>query len=120
MRKPRALALAATLGATLAGRQPGLSAPRRQTPTFRSNVNAALLDIRVLDRDGAFVRELAKDDFVVEEDGVAQPVSTFELVDLPFTPARFRPSAARRSIPTWPPTRTRRDASTSFCSTTST
>jgi VWFA-related protein len=52
-------------------------------PTFKSNVNAVLMDVRVVDADGNLVRDLAKDDFQVEEDGKPQTISTFELVDIP-------------------------------------
>ena len=38
------------------------------TPTFRTGVNAVVLDVRVVDRDGRFIRDLDKDDFQVFED----------------------------------------------------
>ncbi len=52
-------------------------------PTFKSNVNAVLMDVRVVDADGNLVRDLTRDDFQVEEDGQPQTISTFELVDIP-------------------------------------
>ena len=42
------------------------------------------MDVRVVDAEGRFVRDLTKDDFQVEEDGQPQAISTFELVDIPF------------------------------------
>src|SRR6188474_3124951 len=52
-------------------------------PTFRANVNAVQVDIRVVDADGRFVSDLAADEFRVSEDGRSQAVTTFGLVDIP-------------------------------------
>lgn len=57
MRKALAFTLATALGATVAGQQASPRAAPAQPPTFRSNVNAVLLDVRVVDRDGHFVPE---------------------------------------------------------------
>ena len=75
MRKSLAVLLAGALSTSLAAQLPA--------PTFKSNVNAVLMDVRVVDADGNLVRDLTKDDFQVEEDGQPQTISTFELVDIP-------------------------------------
>ena len=64
-----ALAVAATPGA----QQPAPAPP--PLPSFRADVNAVQLDVRVVDRDGRFVRGLSRDDFRVTEDGNDQQVS---------------------------------------------
>ena len=72
------------------------SAPQRQggpppdqgqppQPTFRANVNAVQVDVRVVDRDGRFVSDLTADEFRISEDGTPQRVTTFGLVDIPIS-----------------------------------
>jgi VWFA-related protein len=56
--------------------------------TFRVEVNYVEEDVRVVDRDGNFVRGLKRDDFQVTEDGKPQKVNTFGMVDIPLTPVR--------------------------------
>ena len=68
--------LVAVLGVTLAAQQPS-------TPTFRSNVNAITLDVRVVDDHGQFVADLSKDEVQVFEDGVEQTLTAFSLVNIP-------------------------------------
>jgi VWFA-related protein len=53
---------------------------------FRANVNAILIDVRAVDRNGEFVRDLKAEDFRVFEDEISQPIVTFGLVDLPTEP----------------------------------
>ena len=84
MRKTLALALAGVLAGSAAASQAPVPPAEPQPPTFRSNVNAVLLDVRVVDGDGRFVRDLEREDFEVSEDGARQEVATFQLVDLPF------------------------------------
>ena len=55
--------------------------------TFRVEVNYVEEDVRVVDRDGNFVRGLKQEDFQVLEDGKPQKVQTFGMVDIPVTPA---------------------------------
>jgi hypothetical protein len=52
-------------------------------PTFRTGVEAVVLDVSVLGRDGLPVRGLSAADFTVLEDGRAQKIDTFTAVDLP-------------------------------------
>jgi VWFA-related protein len=75
-----------SLAAQNAAQRQGPNQQQIPSPTFRTSVNAVLLDVRVVDRDGQFVRNLTKDDFSIEEDGEPQTISTFELVDIPTEP----------------------------------
>ncbi len=55
--------------------------PPSQVPTFRGGVNAVLVDVVVLDRDGDPVAGLTQDDFEVLEDGTPQTIATFDVTD---------------------------------------
>ncbi|HEX4346554.1 MAG TPA: VWA domain-containing protein, partial [Vicinamibacterales bacterium] len=79
-----AVPLTVLLAATLAAQQ-------RSAPTFRSNVNAVTLDVRVVDDHGQFVPDLSKDDLLLFEDGVQQTLTAFDLVNIPVR-ADMRPS----------------------------
>src|SRR5262245_10792071 len=81
-------------GATLVADQnppPQAQTPQAQTqpptpaqgPTFRVRVDYVEVDVVVSDRQGNLVRDLKKEDFQVVEDGKAQTISTFSLVDIP-------------------------------------
>ena len=75
-----------------AGQQAPLAAPETrsavsQTPTFKVQVDYVEIDALVTDKQGRFVRDLTKDDFEIFEDGEAQTVSTFALIDVPVEPA---------------------------------
>jgi VWFA-related protein len=59
------------------------ASPPPQGPTFRVRVDYVEVDVVVTDRDGNLVRDLKKEDFQVLEDGKAQSISTFTLVDIP-------------------------------------
>ena len=54
-----------------------------QTPTFKLRVDYVEVDVNVTDRNGNLVRDLGKEDFQVFEDGKAQAISAFTVVDLP-------------------------------------
>ena len=74
----------AVLGATAllnATQAPPVPVP--QQPTFKAQVEYVEVDALVSDASGNFVRGLTKDDFQVLEDGKAQTISTFTLVDIP-------------------------------------
>src|SRR2546421_6289529 len=60
---------------------PPPSAP--QQPTFKLRVDYVEVDVVVTDKDGNLVRDLKKEDFQVMEDGKAQAINTFSLVDIP-------------------------------------
>jgi VWFA-related protein len=61
------------------------SAPRDPN-TFRTDVEAVEVDVRVVDAAGHPVRGLTRDDFELFEDGVRQDVRTFTPVDVPNAP----------------------------------
>ncbi|MQA30468.1 MAG: VWA domain-containing protein [Luteitalea sp.] len=82
-----------------AGQAPQPAPPQGNvpTPTFKAQVEYVEVDALVLDEQGNFVRDLTKDDFQVFEDGKAQTISTFALVDIPVEQAE-RPLFASRPI----------------------
>ena len=51
---------------------------QESTPVFRTTSRLVLLDVVVTDKAGRAVRGLTKEDFTVLEDGVMQPVLSFE------------------------------------------
>jgi len=57
--------------------------PQSQQPTFKVQVDYVEVDIVVTDRQGNLVRDLKKEDFQVMEDGKAQTISAFTMVDIP-------------------------------------
>jgi VWFA-related protein len=80
------LVLATAFAAAQAPASPG----QTQAPevTFRVEVNYVEEDVRVVDRDGNFVRGLKRDDFQLSEDGKPQKINTFGMVDIPVQPIR--------------------------------
>jgi hypothetical protein len=68
--------LVVALGVSVTGRQ----AP---TPTFKADVNAVVIDVRVVDAQGRFVGDLTKDDLQFFEDGKPQTITTFDHVNIP-------------------------------------
>ncbi|MGE5198489.1 MAG: VWA domain-containing protein [Rhodospirillaceae bacterium] len=72
----RGLACAAAAAVVLAA-TPGLRGQQAQPPRFRTGVDVVSVSATVTDANGRFVRNLTRDDFVVYEDGVAQPVLYF-------------------------------------------
>ena len=94
MRNTALGAVMAVVGfATLLAQQP--SEPR-QAPTFRVEVNYVEIDATVTDAKGNFVRDLTKDDFELVEEGEAQTISAFTMVDLPV--ARADPPLFRGAV----------------------
>jgi VWFA-related protein len=77
----RSFALAAILTAA-AARVPSAQTAQQPggQPTFRSIVTGVSTDVIPRDRDGRFVSDLTKDDFVVREDGVVQTITALTLV----------------------------------------
>src|SRR5687767_14783398 len=68
-----ALLAVCTCGAALVAQQP---------PTFRAEIDSVQLDVRVLDGEGRFVRDLGRSDLQVFEDGQPQTITTFAIVDI--------------------------------------
>jgi hypothetical protein len=74
----------------LAGNADQSTASAQNAPTFRSGVRLIEVDVFATDREGRFVRGLTQDDFELVEDGKAQDIRTFSVIDLPIcmcTPA---------------------------------
>ena len=88
-----AAAFAAALGVSLiaSGRGvPPQGSPDQQRPTFRTGVNFVRLDVFAR-ANGLSVSDLRAGDFLIQEDGVAQTISTFEhIVIRAGTPAAER------------------------------
>src|ERR671935_2616744 len=57
--------------------------PPQQAPTFKVRVDYVEVDVVVTDGQGNLVRDLKKEDFQVLEDGKAQTINTFTMVDIP-------------------------------------
>src|SRR3954451_22753634 len=100
------------LGCGLLSAAPGAQqAPPAQPPTppltFKVEVNYVEIDAVVTDEQGAFVRNLTKDDFQVVEDGKPQPLSVFAPVDIPieradpplYTKTAIPPDVATNRVP---------------------
>jgi Ca-activated chloride channel homolog len=68
--------------ATDAASQPAPSSTQ-PAPSFRSGIDVVALSVTVLDRQQRLVGDLARQDFVVFEDGVRQDISYFETRDVP-------------------------------------
>jgi VWFA-related protein len=83
-----AVALAAALVAAQAPAPAPQTSPTTPEVTFKVEVNYVEEDVRVVDRDGNFVRGLKQEDFQVFEDGKPQKIQTFGMVDIPVTRPR--------------------------------
>src|SRR5712692_7891180 len=57
--------------------------PTPQPPTFKVRIDYVEVDVVVTDRQGNLVRDLKKEDFQVLEDGKAQAINTFTMVNIP-------------------------------------
>jgi len=77
-----AILLAASAASLSAGQNPA-PAPQSQQPTFKLRVDYVEVDVVATDRQGALIRDLKKEDFQVLEDGKAQAITNFTLVDIP-------------------------------------
>jgi len=69
--------------ALTAGQTPTPQPPQPQQPTFKVQVDYVEVDVVVNDKQGNLVRDLKKEDFQVMEDGKAQTISAFTMVDIP-------------------------------------
>jgi len=58
---------------------------QNQAPVFRSGADSIEVIAFAADRKGVPIRDLRREDFILEEDGVRQEVSHFAVVDLPRT-----------------------------------
>ena len=71
-----------------------LPAAANEPPAFRSERALVVVDVAVLDAKGTPVRGLTQDDFTVLEDGLEQPITTFEAV-MPLDGGRVTGAPAR-------------------------
>src|ERR1700756_1572101 len=62
---------------------PPPAAPTPQQPTFKVRVDYVEVDAVVTDRQGRLGPHLKKEDFQVLEEGKAQAITNFSLVDIP-------------------------------------
>jgi VWFA-related protein len=90
-------ALAAGQAQPPAAQQPPASGAAQQPPTFKVRVDFVEVDAVVTDRQGRIVRDLKKEDFQVLEDGKAQSITNFTLVDIPVD-KEYRPLFAASPI----------------------
>ncbi len=82
------IALCSALGLTLPskGHPPRPAGEQDEDPSFRLEVDVDLvvLNVTVVDEDGANMTSLTREDFTIYEDGVRQDISTFFPVEAPF------------------------------------
>jgi len=77
--------VAALLIASAGGLAPSqTAAPQElaQEPTFRTGVNLVRVDVTVTGRNGVPLTDLAPEDFDIREDGITQPIQTFQFIQL--------------------------------------
>lgn len=80
------LAVAGVLLWHAASRLPAQTLTQRQ-PVFRSGVQTVYVNVIVRDGQGAFVRDLKREDFTILEDGRPQTITTFDFEEVPSAPA---------------------------------
>ena len=97
MRSTVAVAVLLAAGLPLAG-APGAQEPTPVPPSFPAQVSAITVDVVVLDKSGAPVRGLTRDDFTVLEDGRPQTIVGFESRDVETGRAAAENPAARRRL----------------------
>jgi VWFA-related protein len=78
--------------------QPPQPAETESQVTFKVEINYVEVDAAVFDRQGAFVRDLKREDFEVLEDGVVQDVTAFTQVNIPIERAEPAPIQAKTAI----------------------
>src|SRR4051812_48662630 len=77
--KSTAFLLAASIAMAPALAQNQSLAKDASSYTFRVNSDLVLVNVVVRDKRGAFVRDLKRDDFVIQEDGKAQQIQSFDM-----------------------------------------
>jgi VWFA-related protein len=65
---------------------PAVVSQEAPAPEFPAEATVVTVDVVVLDDDGNPVRDLGPGDFVIEEDGAPQEISTFRAVEVPLAP----------------------------------
>jgi VWFA-related protein len=77
--KSTALLLAASIAITPALAQNQSLAKDSSSYTFRVNSDLVLVNVVVRDKSGALVRDLKREDFIIQEDGKAQQIQSFDI-----------------------------------------
>jgi VWFA-related protein len=72
-------------------------ASQEATPKFPAQVEQVTVDVVVTDKKGNPITGLTAADFTVTEDGVTQPIASFEAVQLPAAPSETPPEKPRVS-----------------------
>ncbi len=92
------IAAALAAAAALSAKQPGAQTPTQ--PVFRAGVELVTIDVVATGRDGAPVYNLKAEDFELFEDGVAQPIRTFEFINfaVPPPPSPLPPGVTSNDI----------------------
>ena len=86
----------------------GIAFAIQQPPAFRTGVDMVEVDVVVHDKTGAFVSDLAMDDFELQENGAPQRVEQLYLHVGSATPVNSTPSRSSSSSALVQPTSTRR------------
>ena len=73
-----------------------------ETPTFPAQVEQVIVDTVVTDKKGGVIRDLAREDFTITEDGVPQAIASFEAVVLPEHPSTTPPPPPKVTVNTTP------------------
>ena len=73
-----------------------------ETPTFPAQVEQVIVDTVVTDKKGGVIRDLAREDFTITEDGVPQAIASFEAVVLPEHPSTTPPPPPKVTLNTTP------------------
>ena len=97
---PALLVLAGAAGLLAQEEPQAPPAAQGAPPTFAAEVEQVIVDLVVTDKKGNPIPGVARDDLIVEEDGVAQSVVSFEAVALPDEPAEEPPPPPRISLNT--------------------
>ena len=84
------LLLAFAAESSLAGQTPPA------TPKFTARAELVTVPVVVMDKSGAHIQNLKKEDFIILEDGKEQKISTFEEIQKPATPVWHAPSQPGR------------------------
>ncbi len=70
-----------------------------ETPAFGAGIDLVTVDVVVVDKKGRAVPGFTRSDFLVEEDGEPQAITSFELVELPdLPPPEYQESYARPAV----------------------
>ncbi|MCU0240975.1 MAG: VWA domain-containing protein, partial [Vicinamibacteria bacterium] len=72
--------------------RPQVKAP---TPIFTSQVEMVTVDAVVVDKKGRPLTDLRREDFIVYEDDVPQPITSFEAIQVPERPTEKPPAPSR-------------------------